>query len=322
MGSQQVLLKVRIAEMNRTGMRTVGCDFLALDPKTGALVGTQLGNSIVNGTGTVAARALTAAGSSAVAPATTAFGVFEGGHFDIFLTALRKNSLLRILAEPNLVAMHGQKANFLAGGQYAYPVPQSSTGGAPIVTIQFQQFGVLLEFVPFILDGDLIRLSVDPEVSSPDFTLGTTISGTTVPGLNQRKAHTVVEMRSGQTLAMAGLLQLQMDGTTNRIPVLGDLPILGPFFSNTTGERIEKELIVLVTPYLIDAMNEGQVPGMTPGDEVKGANDLEFFLLNRIEGRTGRDHRETTSYDDPCGLMRRFLRLEDAHVQGAHGFGE
>ena len=202
-------------------------------------------------------------------------------------------------------------------------MPQSAGvgGAAPIITIQFQQFGVLLEFVPFIIDGDLIRLSVDPEVSNIDFTLGTTVAGVSVPGLNQRKAHTVVEIRHGQTLAIAGLMQLTLDGNSNRIPVLGDLPIIGPFFSNTTSQRIEKELIVLVTPYIVEPMRDGQVP-RTPGDEVNGANDLEFYLLGRFEGRTGRDHRETVNHDDPAYLLRHFLRMEDQHVSGPHGFGE
>ena len=128
-------------------------------------------------------------------------------------------------------------------------------------------------------------------------------------------------MRQGETLAIAGLMQLTLDGTTTRIPVLGDLPIIGPFFSNTTGQRIEKELVVLVTPYLIEPMREGQVPA-GPGDEVKEPNNLEFYLLGRIEGRTGRDHRSTVHYDDPAHLLRNFLHLEDQHVSGPHGFSD
>jgi pilus assembly protein CpaC len=120
---------------------------------------------------------------------------------------------------------------------------------------------------------------------------------------------------------MAGLMQLTLDGTTNRIPGLGDLPILGPFFSNTTGNRMEKELVVLVTPYLVEPMNPNQVPP-GPGDEVKMPNDLEFYLLNRIEGRTGRDFRATTSYDDALHVLRCFMRLEKDHVRGPHGHCE
>src|SRR5207244_2866669 len=164
--------------------------------------------------------------------------------------------------------------------------------------------------VPFILDDDTIRLTVDPEVSSIDPALGTILvpGGSPVPGLNTRKAHTTVELHTGQTLAIAGLLQLTLDGQTSRIPGLGDLPILGPFFSNTTGDRIEKELVVLVTPYLVEPMNPEQVPP-TPGDEVKTPKDLEFYLLNRIEGRTHDDWRATTEYDDALHVLRCFMKL-------------
>ncbi|HKI35023.1 MAG TPA: hypothetical protein VKA46_24415, partial [Gemmataceae bacterium] len=108
---------------------------------------------------------------------------------------------------------------------------------------------------------------------------------------------------------------------TNRIPGLGDLPILGPFFSNTTNSRTEKELLVLVTPYIVEPMNPDQVPP-SPGDEVKEPNDLEFYLLNRIEGRTGVDFRSTTHYDDAAYVLRCLLRLHDEHVRGPYGFSE
>ncbi len=121
-------------------------------------------------------------------------------------------------------------------------------------------------------------------------------------------------------MAIAGLLQLELDGTTTRIPYLGDLPIIGPFFSNTSGQRTEKELVVLVTPYLVEPMQKGQVP-FGPGDEVKEPSDLELFLLNRIEGRTGRDVRSTTSWDDPFHVSH-VLDLEKNYVAGPSGFSQ
>ena len=148
---------------------------------------------------------------------------------------------------------------------------------------------MLLSFLPTIIDDEVIRLAVVPEVSEIDNAVAVTLvaGGSAVPGLTTRKAETTVELHPGQTLAMAGLLQLELDGTTTRIPYLGDLPIIGPFFSNSTAARIEKELVVLVTPYLVEPMHKGQVPS-TPGDEVKAPGDLEFYLLNRIEeGRAG-----------------------------------
>jgi pilus assembly protein CpaC len=198
------------------------------------------------------------------------------------------------------VALNGQLASFLAGGEFPVPVPQvSASGVAPTITVRFREFGVKLGFVPYILDGNVIRLTVAPEVSNIDFTIAVTLvaGGSPVPGLNTRKAQTTVELREGQTLAIAGLLQLTLAGETDRIPGLGDLPFIGPFFSNSSSQRIEKELVVLVTPYLVEPMNAGQVP-LTPGDEVKEPNDLEFYFLNRIEARTGKDFRGTTAWDD------------------------
>jgi pilus assembly protein CpaC len=236
---------------------------------------------------------------------------------------LRKNDVLRVLAEPNLVAMNGHQANFLAGGKFPVPVPQPGGGANSItsVTVQFQDFGVKLAFVPQILDSGAIRLQVDPEVSSIDFSIGTTIAGTTVPGLNIRSGHTTVEIREGQTLAMAGLLSVTLEGSTARIPGLGDVPILGPFFSNTSSKRTEKELIVLVTPYLIDSMRPEQVPP-TPGCEVGEPNDLELYLGNRIEGRRG-DFRSTTRrYTTAPAMVPTYLRLHDEYVRGPHGFSD
>ncbi len=307
-GSQQILLKVRVAELNRTAMRAVGADFLNLT--SSSAVGTNLGNGTIVGSG--ALDSITAAGAT-IPGTTTAFAILNHGRFETFISALRSNNMLKILAEPNLVALNGQRANFLAGGQFFVPTAQTAIGGVSGgVTAQPVDFGVRLDFLAHILDGDVIRLTVDPEVSQPDFTVATTLvaGGSPIPGLNKRSAHTTVELRQGQTLAIAGLMQLTLDGTTRRIPGLGDLPILGPFFSNTTGSRTEKELVVLVTPYLVEPMNADQVPP-SPGDEVKEPNDLEFYLLNRIEGRTGVDFRSTTNYDDATHMVRCLLRLHE-----------
>jgi pilus assembly protein CpaC len=331
-GAQQVMLKVRIAELNRTAFRQIGSNFLGVDPRTGAIVGSQI-SSQVTGAGEVpfttpATRKLNATVNSAIGGlgsqgGTTVFGIFRDGNFMFTLDALRRNALLKILAEPNLVAFNGQQASFLAGGEFPVPVPQIGAAGiAPTITVRFKEFGVRLGFVPFILDGDRIRLTVAPEVSQIDFSIAVTLvaGGSPVPGLNTRKALTTVELNQGETLAIAGLLQLQMDGTTQRIPGLGDLPILGPFFSNTTGDRIEKELVVLVTPYLIEPMSHDQVP-MTPGDEVKEPNDLEFYFLNRIESRVGTDFRATTKWDDVFHF-RDLLKLERKYISGPVGFSE
>jgi pilus assembly protein CpaC len=197
-GSKQVLLKVRVAELNRTAFRQIGADLLATPgPST---FGTRLGGGSVNVNATRADRVLTGFAQTIAGASTTAFGIFESADFSFLLSALRRNNMLRILAEPNLVALNGHAANFLAGGEFPVPVPQTGGGGiAPTITVQFKEFGVRLGFLPTILEGETIRLAVDPEVSTIDPTLGTVLvpGGSPVPGLNTRRAHTVVEMREG-----------------------------------------------------------------------------------------------------------------------------
>ena len=152
---------------------------------------------------------------------TTVFGIFQDANFQFLLNALRINGVLKFLAEPNLVAMSGFQASFLAGGEFPVPVPQvSGAGVAPTVTVRFKEFGVRLGFLPYVIDQDVIRLTVVPEVSQIDNTIAVTLvaGGSPVPGLNMRRALTTVELKQGQTLAIAGLLQVTLSGTTNGSP--------------------------------------------------------------------------------------------------------
>ena len=328
--SQQVMLKVRVAELNRTAFRQIGADFLAQIPGAQSLFGSQIaGNGYAGGRigystypglqpAPIGNRDLNI-GSQA-----TAFGTFGQGAFNTILTALRRNNMLKVLAEPNLVALNGYQANFLAGGEFPVPsfsgVGAGAAGGGGASSTQFKEFGVRLAFLPIILDDETIRLTVDPEVSTIDFSIATTLvpGGSPVPGLNKRSSHTTVELKQGETLAIAGLLQISLDGQTQRLPGLGDLPYIGEFFSNTTSNRVEKELVVTITPYLVEPMLPGQVPP-GPGEEVVAPNDLEFFLLNRIEGRTAVDARATAHYDDPFGLIRRSI-VEKKYLIGPSGY--
>ena len=338
-GIQQVLLKVRIAELNRTALREIGADLLGVDPDTGNIIGTSIGGASVSASGmsglvsaagdgmsegmadsVATLSGIVGSATAATGPSSTAFGILPGGDFEIILRALRRNSLLHILAEPNLIAMSGHRANFLAGGEFPIPVPQGGGGGNNnAVTIQFREFGVRLDFLPTVLEHDRIRLSVTPEVSSIDFSLGTTLvsGGDPVPGLSTRRANTTVELREGQTLAMAGLLQVELDGQTNRIPGLGDLPILGPLFSNTSHRRTEKELLVLVTPHLVQPMEAEQVPP-PPGAGVEDPTDSELYFGNRIEGRTGHRHRSTTHYG--AFAPRHLIYYHQQYIEGPVGY--
>src|SRR5208282_4127623 len=220
-GPRQVLLHVKIAELNRQALRQIGVNWL--DTKGRSIIGSSAGG--VGGVGATALATHSTGASNPIgflSPVTSTFnatgtassggqlfGVFNAGHFSLFINALRENSLSKILAEPNLVALDGQPARFLVGGNFPYPVPQSSSipGGTAVVTIQFARFGTILNFIPQILANDVIRLDVEPVVSNLDNAYGYTYpsgSGTvTVPGIAERSARTIVELREGQTLAIA-----------------------------------------------------------------------------------------------------------------------
>ncbi len=297
-GPRQVLLKVKIAELNRTAIREFGAN-------TQWIIGDNIINTVVGGVG---------------AAQSQIYGIFDSGRFTMFLNALRQNNLARIVAEPNLVAMDGQPARFLAGGSFPFPVPQAGVNGANVITIEFRDFGAILQFIPHIIDDDTIRLDVEPSFSELNYGAGTSVNGTTVPGINQRSARTVVELREGQTLAIAGLLSSRTNANTTRIPLIGDAPIIGPFFSRNKIETTETELVVLVTPELVDAMEAEQVPP-SPGDWYLEPNDAEFFLLGRIEGRTGKPFRATLHELDPFGMMRH-AKSEETWVVGPHGYAD
>jgi pilus assembly protein CpaC len=345
-GPRQIMLHVKIAELNRTAIRQIGVNWL--DTRNNAILGSGIGGvgniaaasgavgplgqtaSIVpkavaqaTRTGGAVFQPVTSSFAANAAAATTGtsqlFGIFNAGEFSLFINALRSNSLAKVLAEPSLVTLDGQPAKFLAGGMFPYPVAQpSSTGGGSVVTIQFAPFGALLSFLPHILADDVIRLDVEPAFSELNFATGTATNGTAVPGINQRSARTIVEMREGQTLAIAGLLQTSTQASTARIPGLGDLPIVGNLFSETQISTVETELVVLVTPELVAPIEASEVPP-TAADRVIQPNDFEFYFLNRIEGKTGKDFRATVRELDPLDVMKHF-QSDARYVVGPHGY--
>jgi pilus assembly protein CpaC len=328
-----VLLQVKIAELNRTAIRTLGISWLRT--RNNSIIGSTIGaaGSITGQAGITQASKGVAGVVSPVATtfnstggavngSGTLFGIFSAGQFSLFIDALRSNSLAKILAEPNLMALDGQPAQFIAGGLFPYPVPQSSSipGGTAVVTVQFAKFGAILTFLPQILANDVIRLDVEPIFSTLNFGQGTTINGGLVPAIDQRSARTVVELREGQTLAIAGLLQTTTNAATIRIPGLGDLPLVGPWFSSNNINTNETELVVLVTPVLVAPMEAKEVPE-APGDRILQPNDFEFFFLGRIEGKSGRDFRATVREHDPLNIMKHF-RSEYQWVVGPHGYAD
>lgn len=313
-GPQQVVLKVQVAELNRTALRQFGTSMLVQNG-TGAL-GSTIGPPYPPGGGGSGLLGLL---DPVAGTTSSVFGILDSGNVNLLINALRQNQVLTILAEPNLVAMHGQEASFLAGGEFPVPVPQPG-GGVGLVTIEYRSFGVGLNFVPYILDDETIRLSVTPEVSSIDFSAGIVIQGTAVPGLSTRRTNTVVQLGEGQTLAISGILQVELEGNTTRVPGLGDIPYIGALFRNTTSQTVEKELVVLVTPHLVEAMRHDQVP-MLPGEDVLEPDDHELFVKGRIERRSWQPYRATASWDDPLGVEHQ-RQLESQFIYGPHGYSD
>lgn len=312
-GPRQVMLKVQIAELNRTALRQIGAD----------LAGTP-GNNFLASVGGAFGSTTFEEGLSEVLfgnSVGTLVGIFDSGNFAIVMRALRQNNLASVLAEPNLVTLDGHEARFQSGGEFPVPVAQQG-GGIGNNTVEFKDFGIQLAFQPHILDDGVIRLHVEPEVSNIAEEIGTTLilNGEPIPGLRTRNAATTVELREGQTLAIAGLLDREVNATTARIPFIGDLPYVGKFFGSSTHEVLEQELLVAVTPYFVSATEAGECDCL-PGADIMEPNDLEFYLLQRIEGRTGRPHRSTLGWDDPYRHKTQ-MQVEQAFFVGPSGFAD
>lgn len=221
---------------------------------------------------------------------------------DMVLSALEENGVLRTLAEPNLVALSGESAEFLAGGEFPVPIVQGSGGGslfAPI-TIQWKEYGVRLNFTPTVLSDHIISLKLAPSVSDLDFENGVDISGTRVPGIIKRQANTTVELRDGQTFAIAGLIQNRTIKNIEQLPWLSSIPVLGPLFRSTEFAQKETELVALVTPNIVKPVAPGQAKVKTPLDTSLNGNDVDTFLAGQLEvPKTPPDFVTRTGLEQP-----------------------
>ncbi len=289
-GGQQVMLQVRFAEVSRSATNALGVNLAFSD-------GTSFGASNIGQVNPF--RIEGGLLPAEVNPAVTLFGRAQIGDttIDFFINALRQNNLLRILAEPNLIAMSGQEANFLAGGEFPIPVTQGGASGAggTAITIEYREFGVRLKMTPVVLGDGNIRLKVAPEVSDLDFTTAVRFGGFVIPGLTSRKLETTVELCEGQTFAIAGLLNNSITATKDVTPLLGDLPIFGALFRSVRYQRKETELVVLVTPRLVAPMNPNQVPTL-PGEHWRDPTEWDLFINRDLGGEIepGGDGSPTT----------------------------
>lgn len=287
-GEQQVLLKCTVAEVSRTAVRELGINgFLAGENFGDGFVVNQVGG--INPFNIQAAPTIDAqlpipfiTGDNPLGGASTLSLGFPDLQMQLFIRALADNTLLKILAEPTLVAVSGETASFLAGGEFPVPIPQGGSA-AGAITIEFKEFGVNLSFTPLVLPHQRIRLQVRPEVSTRDETGGLVTASGFVPAITTRRTQTTVEVASGATLAIAGLLRDEVRGIASRVPGIGDLPVLGALFRSVDYQRSRTELVILVTPEIVAPMHPSQVPEI-PGQRITDPTDLDLFLLGALEG--------------------------------------
>jgi pilus assembly protein CpaC len=207
----------------------------------------------------------------------------KGGSLDVTLTALEEKGVLRRLAEPDLVALSGDTAAFLAGGEFPVPsVQPGGTGGVPVITTDYKPFGVQLTFVPTVLANGIINLRLAPSVSELDFTQAIQISGFLVPSITKREARTTIELRDGQSFAIAGLLQARNKRGISQLPWIGSVPVLGALFRSAAYQQEETDLVVIVTPHLVAPSVPGQRLA-SPLDNYLPTNDVDFFLMGDME---------------------------------------
>ena len=242
----QILLKVRFASVDRSKEKQLGINVFS----------TGLGNTVA-GISTGEYSAATVTQGAATIPPLNLFAFFPGLNVGANIEALEQRGLVEVLAEPNVMAVNGKEASFLAGGEYPYPVAQASATGAATISIMFKEYGVRLNFIPTITPRGTIRLQVAPEVSALDFSDSVEISGFDVPAITTRKVKTEVELSDGQSFVIGGLLNKNENETFQKIPFLGDIPILGKFFQSMQRTKTDTELIIIVTPELVSPIGAG-----------------------------------------------------------------
>ncbi len=305
---QQVMLRVRVGEIRRTALKNLGVNLQAVSNgsdtvfsvATGAGLGQTLGTFTVNPDDTFG----------------TVGGTFlndNGDGISGLLDALEENGLFKVLAEPNLVALSGEEAKFLAGGEFPILVPQGGgAGGAgaggggaagAFVTVEFKPFGVSVKFKPTVLTQSRIRMAVEPEVSELNPSASVVLNNVSIPGLNTRRASTVIELSPGESFMIAGLISDNMRSTVRQVPGLGEVPILSSLFRSTEFRREETELVLAVTPYLVDPMAAGDVK--LPTDNFAPASVMENFFYGALGTLNGDARRisQTPQVEGPIGFM-------------------
>jgi len=316
MDAAQVQLQIRVAEVNRAVLRELSTAYGVLNSALPTFISaagpaafgsyTVTDEIIRNASGGLAGTIRRE--NLAVTPS-SALNIFLGNSNNsaitqTFIRALNSRGALRALAEPNLIAMHGQKASFLAGGEFPIPIIQSVSSGQTAITVIFKTFGVKLEFTPTIIDENHIRLELEPEVSSLDFASGVTLQSIIIPGLRVRRAKTMLELRDGQSFALAGLIDNREQVNLSKIPLLGDIPVLGELFKSRSFQRNETELLFLATVKIVEPLNPDQLPRLPGVSELKPvgtANPAGATPSSSIEGQSGHSVPQKSGEQVPEG---------------------
>jgi len=297
--SQQVMLEVRFAEVKRSALTQLGVSWGPNNTgNTQYVIGGGSSLTPVGGTTTVTSGGVTSTipnntGRLALGSIVDSFGIISqafhafGGHLNVTLDALERKGIVNTLAEPTLVALSGETASFLAGGEFPVPVVQNAGGSgggngvAAAFTVEWKPFGVSLAFTPTVLADGVISLVVAPEVSSIDPSASIVINNLTIPGIQTRRAKTTVELRDGESFALAGLLRKDFQDTIRQVPLLGSLPIIGSLFRSTGFQHEDTELVIIVTPRLVRPVPAGTLK--VPTDRAGPPNEADLLLNGRTD---------------------------------------
>jgi pilus assembly protein CpaC len=290
-GPSQVNLRVRVAEVQRSLTKQLGFNWQAVISQGAFAFGLATGTPSFLGGGqtlrpppsvTNLITPLTPLNNSS-APPNQAFANLNtrGATVNSLIDALAEEGVITILAEPNLTTTSGQVASFIAGGEFPIPVAQTGTGTNTAITIEFKPFGVSLDFIPTVFSSDRMSIKVRPEVSELSNNGAITINGLTIPAIAVRRAETTIQLGSGQSFAIAGLIQNNTNNDINKFPGLGDLPVIGTLFRSSSFQRNETELVIIVTPYIVSPLSQGQSPKL-PTDGLVSVGDIERIFQQRL----------------------------------------
>jgi len=305
----QVQLQIRVAEVNRSVLREIATAYGIVNGTVPAYISSG-GPGVLNTADLSAGANRSAAlGFGILSPLNLFLGnTNNSAATQAFIRALQTRGAFRELAEPNLIAMHGQKASFLAGGEFPIPILQSVNAGQSAITVIFKEFGVKLEFTPTIIDENHIRLELAPEVSSLNVAAGVIVQGISIPGLRVRRAKTTLELRDGQSFALAGLIDNTEQVSLSKIPLLGDIPVLGELFKSRSFQRNETELLFLATVKLVEPLNPDQLPRLPGVSELKPVSpNTTGAPASQIEGQSGHSVPRRSGEEE----LQQTLKLDD-----------